>query len=255
VIVDPISWEDPSRNTSLDTQQRLNLLNNLQHTSLSVVEACKSFPRFVQTTYIRKFITRHEIYKLISNTHGNIVECGVLSGDGLFAWAHFVEIYEPFNHLRQVVGFDSFEGFPQDMTPNEKVAENLQMKQGGLERKVYEELNDSIETFDLNRPLKHIKRMRLIKGDACQTIPEFLTKNPEFLVSLLWLDFDVFQPTAVALKSFVSRMHAGSVIAFDELNHPLWPGETIAVLENLDLRKFKVERFPFGSTVSFIRFQ
>jgi len=50
-------------------------------------------------------------------------------------------------------------------------------------------------------------------------------------------------------------MHAGSVIAFDELNHPLWPGETIAVLENLDLRKFKVERFPFGSTVSFIRFQ
>jgi len=141
------------------------------------------------------------------------------------------------------------------MIVNEKVAENLQMKPGGLKRKVYEELNDSIETFDLNRPLKHIKRIRLIKGDACQMIPEFLNKNPEFLVSLLWLDFDVFQPTAVALKEFISRMHAGSVIAFDELNHPLWPGETIAVLENLDLRKFKVERFPFGSTVSFIRFQ
>jgi len=60
------------------------------------------------------------------------------------------------------------------MIVNEKVAENLQMKPGGLKRKVYEELNDSIETFDLNRPLKHIKRIRLIKGDACQMIPEFL---------------------------------------------------------------------------------
>ena len=255
MTTDPIGWEDPKRNSKLDIYQRHLLLNNIESTVLSPVETLKAFPRFIQTTYIRKFVSRHESYKLIADTHGNIVECGVLSGDGLFTWAHFIEIYEPFNHLRQVVGFDTFPGFAKEMVEEEKVLDNLQMRIGGLERNVYEELNSSIETFDSNRPLKHIRRISLVKGDASLTIPQFLKENPEFLISLLWLDFDVFEPTSVALQEFIPRMHEGSIIAFDELNHPLWPGETIAVLKNLDLRNFKVERFRFGSTVSFIRFQ
>ncbi len=42
-----------------------------------------------------------------------------------------------------------------------------------------------------------------------------------------------------------------SIIAFDELNHEVWPGETIAVMEEVDLSKLKIERFPFGGTLSY----
>jgi hypothetical protein len=80
-----------------------------------------------------------------------------------------IEIYEPFNHIRQVVGFDTFAGFAKDMVEVEKVSDNLQMKDGGLKRKICEELNSSIKTFDSNRPLKLLERILLVKGDASLT--------------------------------------------------------------------------------------
>lgn len=70
-------------------------------------------------------------------------------------------------------------------------------------------------------------------------------------MSLLYLDFDVCEPTKTALKYFIPRMPKGSIIAFDELNSPHWPGETIAVLEELSLKDYKIERFPFNSYASY----
>ena len=40
------------------------------------------------------------------------MECGVFNGAGLFTWASLSEIYEPINHSRKIIGFDTFEGFP-----------------------------------------------------------------------------------------------------------------------------------------------
>jgi len=70
-------------------------------------------------------------------------------------------------------------------------------------------------------------------------------------VSLLYLDFDIYEPTVAALKHFVPRMPKGAVIAFDELNLKDWKGESVAVLESLNLREFRIERCSFGSVMSF----
>ena len=53
------------------------------------------------------------------------------------------------------------------------------------------------------------------------------------IISLLYLDMDIYEPTKVALKEFLPRMAKGSIIAFDELNWKSFPGETIATLEEL----------------------
>ena len=111
-MTDPIAWEEPSRNKSIDIDQRKAYLNAFSESQLSVYERIQSFPIYLQTTYIRKFISRYEIYKKILDVHGSIIECGVLGGGGVFSWAHFSEIFEPYNHLRSVIGFDTFEGFP-----------------------------------------------------------------------------------------------------------------------------------------------
>lgn len=254
--IDPIPWEEPSRNSDNDRLQRERLNSLIEESSLSNVELVKQFPKFVQTTYLRKFVSRLELYKKILDSHGTIVECGALGADGMFAFAHFVEIFEPFNHLRRVIGFDTFEGFPtisnKDL-PNGATTPSKFLHVGGLRSDELEEILKLKSVFDDARPLKHIDRIEFVKGDATHTIPNYLQSHPELLISLLWLDFDIYEPTLTALKHFLPRMSKGSIIAFDELNHPLWPGETVATLEALEINKYEVKRFTFGSSVSYIQ--
>ena len=255
---DPISWEEPSRNRPQDVGQRAHLESLFLNSTISTYEKIKCFPNYVQTTYLRKFITRLEIYKNIVGVHGSIVECGVLGGDGVFSWAHFTEIFEPYNHLRQVVAFDTFGGFPNisqsdSRNPNNQTSQgdSQHLKVGGLKSESLQHLERLAESFDANRPLSHIKKISFVSGDANTTIPEYVRNHPEFVCALLWLDFDVYEPTKVALREIVPRMPKGAVIAFDELNHPLWQGETVAVMEEIGLRNLRIQRFPFGSTASY----
>jgi hypothetical protein len=64
-------------------------------------------------------------------------------------------------------------------------------------------------------------------------LPLFLEENKHIIVSLLYLDLDIYEPTKTCLKYLLSKMAKGSIIAFDELNWKSFPGETIAVLEEL----------------------
>jgi hypothetical protein len=60
---DPITWEEPSRNKSIDVDQRVAYQNAFSESQLSFYERIQSFPIYLQTTCIRKFISRYEIYK------------------------------------------------------------------------------------------------------------------------------------------------------------------------------------------------
>jgi len=100
--------------------------------------------------------------------------------------------------------------------------------------------------------LSHIRKISFVSGDANNTIPKYVRDHPEFVCALLWLDFDVYEPTKVALREIVPRMPKGALIAFDELNHPFWQGETAAVMEELGLRNLRVKRFSFGSTACYV---
>jgi hypothetical protein len=73
------------------------------------------------------------------------------------------------------------------------------------------------------------------------------------VVSLLFLDFDLYEPTRVALENFVPRMPKGAILAFDELDNPLWPGETKAVIDTLGMGKLKLERVEFDPYIAFAR--
>jgi hypothetical protein len=70
-------------------------------------------------------------------------------------------------------------------------------------------------------------------------------------VSLLFLDFDLYEPTRVALETFLPRMPKGAIVAFDELDNPLWPGETVAMLEFLQDYGLRIRRLPFDPYIGF----
>lgn len=71
-------------------------------------------------------------------------------------------------------------------------------------------------------------------------------------MSLLFLDFDLYSPTKEALKIFLPRMPRGSIIVFDEINHPLWPGETRALLEKFNINTKEIRRFSFEVNMSYL---
>ncbi len=209
-----------------------------------------SFTKFIRRQALTKTLAQYEIFKRILPVKGSIVECGVFRGHSLFAWAHFSAIMEPINFTRRIYGFDSFGGFPgvgeKDVSEKSK-----HVRAGDLYADVYDELVELREIHDSNRLLNHIDKLHLVRGDATKTIPEFVVANPHLVVSLLYLDFDLYEPTRVAIEQFVPRMPRGAIIAFDELDNPLWPGETRAVLDTLGFGKLRIERVHFDPYIGF----
>lgn len=199
-------------------------------------------------------MVQYELFKKIENIKGSIVECGVYQGAGVMAWAKISETLEPYNFLRKVYGFDTFEGFPS-VTEEDKSSSNSAITKVGYLKPEYDafsELQECIAALDETRLLKHQDKVTLVKGNAMQTIPAFLKENQHVLVSLLYLDFDLYEPTLVALKEFIPRMPKGAIIAFDELNDSKWPGETQALLKIINLNEYKLESLPFEPHISWI---
>jgi hypothetical protein len=92
----------------------------------------------------------------------------------------------------------------------------------------------------------------LYKGDVEKTILKFEKESPHALVSLLHLDVDIYKPTKFVLKRIIKRMPKGAIILFGELSTKLYPGETRALLETLDIQKKSIKRFPFSTTMSYL---
>ena len=84
-------------------------------------------------------------------------------------------------------------------------------------------------------------------------MPKYIEDNQHLLVSLLYLDFDIYKPTKTALEYILPRMPKGAIVAFDEVNNPEWAGETVAVLESMDINKFELKCFNFEPNISYIQ--
>ena len=210
----------------------------------------ENFPKYVRRQNLTRFLVLYEIFKKISDVKGSIVECGVNQGYGIMSWTKLSAIMEPVNLTRRIYGFDTFEGFPE-LSKKDRSATSDDVQAGDLAADAYDELNALAAIHDSTRYLGHIPKVTLIKGDAVETIPAFVEEHPHVLVSLLYLDFDLYEPTKIALNTFVPRMPKGAVIAFDELDNPLWPGETRAMIEfSLD-RRLNIKRFPFDPYIAY----
>ncbi len=214
-----------------------------------------NFEKFVRGQSLTRFIARYELFKRILTTTGAVIECGVHNGGGLFAWAKLSNALEPYNTKRKIIGFDSFEGFP-DISENDKIAEkdNKEIKAGGFksENNIYEEILELKGKFENEKTIQGYDKIKVIKGDANYTMPDYIKNNPETLVSLVYLDFDIYKPTITAIDTFLPRICKGGIIAFDEVNDAKWPGETMALLEKLNLNKHKLESFELYPQMSFI---
>lgn len=245
------SLRNRATQSKADIDYKAAMDNHYSCSSGSNLDKLNNFSRFVPRQALSLFLAKDEIFKKIINVHGNIVECGVFMGGGLFTWAQLAAIYEPVNHNRKIVGFDTFEGFPSVTIQDESEDWDEHKKEGAYSFRGYDELIESAKLYDLNRNIGHIPKIELVKGNALETIPAYMEGNQHFVVSLLYLDFDLYEPTKMALEWFLPRMPKGAVIVFDELNQKQWPGETLAVAEKFGLRSLEVRRFTYTPSISY----
>ncbi|MBB2944343.1 hypothetical protein FB565_004072 [Actinoplanes lutulentus] len=205
--------------------------------------------RYARRAQVTRFAALYELFKLALPVKGSIVECGVFRGASFMTFAQLSAALEPTNLTRRIYGFDSFGGFPS--VAEQDRPQTTEVRAGDLASDSYDELNRLLEVYDTDRFLGHLPKARLIRGDVTTTIPAFVAENPHLVISLLFLDLDLYEPTRVALQQLLPRMPRGAVLAFDELDNPLWPGETAAVLDEIGLNHLELRRFDFDPYIGY----
>jgi len=229
----------------------MNLIDKYNYDS---ADKLNNFEKFVTRQTLSRFLVRYELFKQIKEVKGSIIECGVHYGGGIMAWAKLSSALEPYAIHRKVIGFDTFDGFPEISKEDKSSQDHAQLKDGGFKshNHIYDELIECIEQYNSNRFLNQFDKIELVKGDANITIPQYIEDNQHLLVSLLFLDFDIYQPTKTALENFVDRMPKGAIIAFDEINNQYWKGETMAMLEYFgSINKLELKKFDFDPNIAY----
>lgn len=246
----------PTYRTSTEASYRKELNKHIsdQLNKQSALEIISGFAKYAPRQDLTRFLARADLFRMIKNIRGCIAELGVNSGHGLMAWGQLSAILEPIGGMfRHIYGFDTFEGFPSVHDKDKLSNSNFQWKENDLSSESFEDLQSCIKLFDQNRTLGQVPKISLIRGDFNVTAKKFLSENQHVIFSLLYLDFDLYEPTAEALKYFLPRCGNGSIIAFDEINHPLWPGETLALLEYMDIKHSSIRCFEYEPNISYIR--
>ena len=242
---------DPRNQTERDRDYLSGLHGYFPQSLGTDVDKLRHFSKYVPRQDLSLLLAKNEVFREVVDVHGAIIECGVYLGSGLMTWAQLSAIYEPYNHNRRVLGFDTFTGFTDVGEKDSSTTNEPWARVGGLSAPAYEDLQECIRLYDLNRPLGHVPRVTLVQGDATLTIPEYVQDNRHLIVALLYLDFDVYEATKVAIETFLPRMPKGAVIAFDELNHSAWPGETLAAMDTVGLRNLRIRRFPYTPNICY----
>ena len=195
---------------------------------------------------ITKILTRIKLFEKIREIQGSIVECGVYKADSLLTYFHLSNIFEPFSFTRKIIGFDTFSGFPSISTNDPDHAKISYL--GDVD---FELIQKIVSAQEKNKAIPLINKIELIQGDATLTIPKYIEENPHLIISLLYLDFDLYEPTKIALQHFLPRVPIGGIVGFDELNQAKWAGETQALNDVLKISRVKLRKFDFDPHVTF----
>jgi hypothetical protein len=230
------------------------LLDLLQQSPIPPREFLANIGLYLNRSLLSRICFLQNLYLKILNVHGVVVEFGVRWGQNMALFSTFRNMYEPHNYSRKIIGFDTFEGFlqisPQDGKGDEIKVGNLDVTEN------YEDyLENLLLAHDKLAPRGHIKKFELIKGDVNSTLPHYLELHPETIISLVYFDLDLYQPTRFCLEKIREHMTRGAIIGFDELAHPDCPGETLALKEVLGLSRYSIQRDSISNDYSYIVFE
>ena len=166
-----------------------------------------------QPSRIGNILAHYELYKMVKELPGNLVELGVFKGGSLIQFATFRELLE-----------------------NERSFAKQENKEEFLTK---EELLKSFEH-------KGIGNIELVQGDIRETVPSYVKEHPELRIALLHIDTDVYEPAKVGLEELYDRVVKGGLIVFDD--YATVEGETIAIEEFFKDKDYTIRKMTLSHT-------
>lgn len=235
--------------TSYEVSRKLTLARQLRESPIPDTELLDNIGLYLSRQALSRINFIQMLYRQIIQVHGVIMEFGVRWGQNMALFSSLRGIHEPYNYNRRVIGFDTFEGFPSVDAADGK---NVAVGDYSVTADWQVHLDEILKFHDGNSPVPHKPKYELVRGDATESLPSYLALHPETIVSLAYFDFDLYQPTKVCLEALIPHLTLGSILAFDELNCPEFPGETLALREVLGLSRYGLRRDPNSPLTSYL---
>lgn len=218
-----------------ETETALRLTKLLATSPIPPEEMINNLPLFLRRHQLTDLLSMDALYRKVLDVPGVIMEFGVRYGRHLATFAALRGVYEPYNPLRRIVGFDTFTGFP-DLNDVDRVGPTAYEGRFATPQGYPTYLREILDAHEHSEFFGHVtQRSVLVQGDVRETVPRYLEENPQTVIALAYLDLDLYEPTRAALEAILPRLTRGSVVAFDEVDNPKWPGENAAVREVLGL--------------------
>lgn len=154
---------------------------------------------------------------------GMMLEMGVYKGDS-------INLLAKLRPDKRFIGFDSFEGLPEDWT--------LGSRKG---------------SFSISGRLPVVrKNVTLVKGFFEETLAPFSELHQSEKIAFMHIDCDLYSATKTVLKTLGSMITSGTIIVFDEyFNYPGWEeGEFKAFAEYVEESRIKFEYIVYIRTGS-----
>ncbi|MES2777492.1 MAG: crotonobetainyl-CoA--carnitine CoA-transferase [Bacteroidota bacterium] len=241
--------------STADHTNRSSLGDLMFNSSIPREELMNNISLFIDRRNLSRILFINELYQKILPLHGNIIEFGTRYGTNLSLFTSLRGIFEPFNHNRKVIAFDTFSGFPEVSEEDKNNKFSWQSGDYSVPELYEDYLEQVLTVHEQLAPLPGIKKFELVKGDATATIHEYLASRQETIIALAYFDFDLYSPTKTCLEAIVPYLTKGAVIGFDEINVAEWPGETAALREVLGTKNFRIYHSAFRANAGYMIFE
>lgn len=194
-------------------------------------------------TRLSKVMAQYDLFKMILDLPGAIVECGIFKATSFLRFAAFRQLFGgPFS--RKLIGFDIFGKFPETNFEEDKKYRANFVKAAGDESISQKQLMEVMKMKGVDR------NVELVPGDVVKTVPEYFKKNPHVRIALINLDTDVYEPAVAVLEHCWPLMVKGGIIMFD--NYGIFPGETKAADEYFHDKDVQIFKFPYALAPSYV---
>jgi hypothetical protein len=188
---------------------------------------------------LQKILARHELFRMVQDVPGDIVECGVFKGSGIYTWAKLMRLFRPHNETR-IVGFDFFE-------TNRAMDFRFQADKDCLDE--HESRWTPQDVILENCRAWGFDRLDLIAGNVVETTKTFVRENLGARISLLYLDVDNYEGALACLQNLYPLVSPGGLVVFDEYALRTY-GESDAVDEFFKGKNLRLRSIPWANTPS-----
>ena len=228
-------------------------LDNLELTKehQSLFDSFNSFILSEDRRIFSKLISRTLLYNEVKDIPGDIVECGVFKGTGLYTFLKLKGLYNP-NSSKKVVGFDFFDTNQLISSINNKTDKEA-MDVLFKERNFIHETSfkDYLSTKLIQDGFLNTD-FELVDGDLSITSKEYSENNPGFKISLMYMDVDLEEPTYNTLVNLWDNVTKGGIIVFDEYGYNKW-SESKGVDRFIEERNIEIKSLNYMCPTAYIK--